>query len=106
MYSSSRISCYRIYSNPAIQLIPLFKEAEYHPGKPNAQAHTIPPPIKFLLNSSSVSTVHSATCKVFMRLTQLLEMLLIYQVLICNKKNKSIQSNSVPNTEDWSLDQV
>lgn len=100
MYSPSRISHYKSHRNPAIQLILLFKDAEYHPGEPTTQTHTIPPPIKFPLHSSSISTFNSATCKVVMRLTQLLEMLFIYQVLICNNGNKSIQSSTVAN---WRL---
>jgi len=96
MYSLSRISHYRSHSNPAIELSPLLRKAEYHPGKQTAQTPTIHLPIKFLLNFSSISTFHPATCKVFIRLSQLLEMLFIYQFFDCNKRNKSIQGNTVP----------
>lgn len=46
MYSPSRISHYRSHSNPAIQLIPLSKQAEYNPGKSTVQSHNILPSIK------------------------------------------------------------
>lgn len=46
MYSPSRISHYRSPSNPAIQLIPLSKQAEYNPGKSTVQSHNTLPSIK------------------------------------------------------------